>query len=622
MSTETAENVAPETHAFQAEISQLLDIVIHSLYTNKEIFVRELVSNAADALEKRRHESLVNEAMPDRDTEPVIRIKTDSEAKRIEFIDTGIGMSREDLEKFLGTIASSGTRQFMAQLAEGARADTKLIGQFGVGFYSAFMVAKKVTVETRSYREENAPGWRWTSAGAGTYEIAPAEGLVRGTRIILELKEDAVAFAEGSEIKNIVRRFSNFVPFPVEVDGEKVNTVQAIWTRSKSEITDEEYNEFYRFIANAWDVPTYRLHFTAEGQLVVKALIFAPKANMESLGMGRMEPGVDLYCRKVLIQKHPDKLLPEWMRFFRGVVDCDDIPLNISRETMQDSQLMRKLSNIVAKRVIKFLEEESAKDAEKYDQFFEDFGRFIKEGVATDHQHRDEIAKLLRFETSATEKGKTASLTQYVARMKEGQKDIYYINGASREAIESGPYAEALLARGFEVIYCFDQVDDFVFEHLGSFEEKDIKSADRGDLELPDLEKKEGEELSAEETEALCGWLKGHYGDRIGTVRASKRLVNNPAVVVTDGGLSAQMQRLMAAMNKGRETPLNTMTLEINPGHAVVRRLNTLRAENPEFAGQIADQLADTALLAAGLLSDPRAMVERLNALLQKAAGV
>lgn len=619
MSTETVHD--QETHQFQAEIAQLLDIVINSLYTHREVFIRELISNAADASEKFRHEALINQDLPDKDKALEVRIDVDKDANTFTITDAGIGMSREELSENLGTIAHSGTKAFVQRLKEAASKDVNLIGQFGVGFYSAFMVAKKVTVETRSFHADSQ-GWVWESEGTGSYTIAQKDGLERGTRITIELKDDAKEFAESSNIKDAIRRYSNFVPLPILVNDEKVNTIQPIWTRNRSEITDEEYTEFYKFIANAWDEPLYRLHFNADAPLAIRALLYVGKDNPERLGLGKMEPGADLYCRKVLIDKHPENLLPDWLRFARGVIDSDDLPLNISRETLQDSALIRKLSKVITGRFIKFLNEEAKNDEEKYNEFYATFGHFIKEGVAQDFAHRGDLAKLLRFESSALEAGKKTSLEEYVGRMKDEQKDIYFINGASRAAIEAGPYVEAFRERGIEVLYTFDQIDDYVFMQLGEYQEKKLVSADRGDIDLPELDNKEGEELSKDDSEELCGWLKTALGDQVGSVRVSKRLVNNPAVAVTEGMMSSAMQRLMMAVGKDEQTfDGKSMTLEINPRHALIHRLHSLKGENEDFAKELAAQLYDNALLAAGLFIDPRAMVERLNKLLTKAAG-
>ncbi|MGE4559761.1 MAG: molecular chaperone HtpG, partial [Desulfobulbus sp.] len=429
-----------ETKQFQAETRKVLDIVINSLYTERDIFVRELVSNAADALEKFRHKSLVEKVEFDSHVPLEITIDCDDKKHTLTIADTGIGMTREELEANLGTIAHSGSKQFFEQLAEAAQKDVNLIGQFGVGFYSVFMAAKEVRVQTRSW--DGGDGWEWASDGGGTYTISPCPGLHRGTRIIIELKDDAETYASKFTIERIIQQYSTFVPFPVKVEGKKVNTVQAIWTRSKSEITDEEYNEFYKFIATAGDEPMYRLHFSADAPLAINALVYVPKENFEVLGMGRMPPGVNLYCQKVLIDQHSENILPEWLRFLKGVVDSEDLPLNISRQSLQDNALVIKLRKVLTKRVIKFLAEEAGRDSAKYLEFWKTFGIFIKEGVTSDFEYRTDLAKLLRFESSASEPGQMISLDEYVGRMREGQDKIYYINGPNRAAIEYGPYVE------------------------------------------------------------------------------------------------------------------------------------------------------------------------------------
>jgi molecular chaperone HtpG len=616
---------AAETHEFRAEIRQLLDIVIHSLYTHREIFVRELISNAADALEKFRHEALVNPDIPEKDRELAIHINLDEAATTFTISDTGIGMTREELAENLGTIAHSGTKAFLAEMAKAGKGDVNLIGKFGVGFYSAFMVAKKVTVETRSYHSDSQ-GWCWESDGVGTWTIAPAAEAPRGTRITLHLREDAEEFARAPRVREVIRRFSSFVPFPILVDGEKVNTVQALWTRSKSEVKDEEYTEFFKFIANASDEPFYRLHFSADAPLAINALLFVPRDNVERFGFGRMRPGVDLYCRKVLIMKHPEELLPEWMRFVRGVVDSEDLPLNISRETLQDNRLARKLASVITGRFLGFLDEQARQDPERYAEFWAAHGRFLKEGAAEDFAHQEKLAKLLRFESSATEPGKLASLADYVSRMVEGQQEIYYINGPSREGIEAGPYIEAFRARGIEVLYTFEPIDDFVLSNLRVFDGKALVSADSGDLKLPGEQKDpEGEPMPEADARALCEWLKETLGTRVAEVKVSSRLVSSPAVATTSGlGMTGAMHRVLMAMNREPDTRGAFMTLELNTRHPLVKRLDVLRRDDAtrDFARELANQLNDNALMAAGLLADPRAMVERMNRLLAKAAGL
>ena len=410
----------PQKYEFQTEIKQLLDIVIHSLYTEKEIFVRELVSNASDAIEKLRHLQLTEKEIFDDKAELEINITTDDKAKTITIQDFGLGMTRAELVENLGTIAHSGSKAFLKALSENGQKNTNLIGQFGVGFYSAFMVAKKVTVYSHSWRADE-PGQVWSSDGSGSYEIDVADDVRRGCKIVVELKDECADYAQEHRIKDLLQRYSAFVGFPINLNGTRINTVQALWLRSKSEIKDEEYTEFYKFQAHAHDEPRLRLHFNADAPLQINALLFVPKENPEKFGLSRAEPGVSLYCRKVLIESHPKDLLPEWLRPLKGVVDSEDLPLHISRETMQDKALVEKLNKVITKRFLKFLEDEAKNRPEAYAEFFAEFGIYLKEGAALDFTHRDSLAKLLRFESSLTEKGKQTSLADYVSRMKDGQ---------------------------------------------------------------------------------------------------------------------------------------------------------------------------------------------------------
>lgn len=609
-----------ENREFQAEVKKLLDIVINSLYTDREIFLRELISNSADALEKMRYESVVNKEVTGHDVLPLeISIELDDKEHTITVADTGIGMTRDELVENLGTIAHSGSKKFIQQLNDSDKKDFNLIGQFGVGFYSAFMVAKKIRVFTRSYRPGES-GCEWVSDGAGSYDIRTADGLQRGTKIVLELKEDAYDFARAEKVKEIIRQYSSFVPFPIKVNGEQVNTVQAIWTRNKSEVTEEEYKEFYKFIANAFDEPLYRLHFSADAPLAINALLFVPKNNFERFGFGRMEPGTNLYSRKVLIQPNSEGILPDWLRFVKGVVDSEDIPLNISRETAQDRALMAKLQKVITGRFLKFLNKESQDDPEKYAEFWNTFGMFIKEGVTTDFTYRNDLAKLLRFESSISEPGKLISLADYAGRMKDGQKDIYFINGPNREVIESGPYFEAFRVCDYEVIYTYEPIDDFVLSNLHEYEGKKLVSADSAGLELPSLEDISGEEpLDSEKTKSLTAWLKEILGEKVSEVRSSSRLVESPAIILNlDTIMTSSMQRVMQAANRDFGA-LGRKALEINTRHRLIKRLDTLREENPGFAQIVAEQVFDNALISAGLVVNPRAMVERINHILEKA---
>jgi molecular chaperone HtpG len=618
-----------ETKEFQAEVKKLLDIVIHSLYTERDIFVRELISNAADALEKFRHQSLLEEEVFDSHVPLEITIDVDDKDHTLTITDTGIGMTREELEHNLGTIAHSGSNTFLAELAEAAKKDVSLIGQFGVGFYSAFMAARNVRVLSRSYHPESE-GYEWSSDGTGSYTLTPAEGIRRGTKIIVELKDDAHNFADEATIKQIITQYSNFVSFPIKVKDETVNTVQALWTRSKNEIKDEEYNEFYKFIGNAFDEPSCRLHFSADAPLAINALLFVPKENIERLGFGRSKPGVNLYCQRVLIEQHSENILPEWLRFVKGVVDSEDLPLNISRQALQDSALMAKLRQVVTKRFLKFLSEQAKDDPAAYSEFWKNFGLYIKEGATIDYAYRDQIAKLLRFESSKSEPDQMISLAEYVERMAEGQKEIYYINGPSRTTAESGPYVEAFKKRDIEIIYTLEPIDDFVMNHLGEFDGKKLVSADRGDLDLSEIKSTEEEkkkdaepQLETEVVESLTKWIKNSLGERVKEVIVSSRLVDSPAIVVNpDGYMTSTMERVMQAaqMEKGEAiTDVGNKNLEINTAHPLIKQLSMLRATDQEFAKNVVQQIFDNALLQARLMVDPRQMVERSYRILERA---
>lgn len=601
-----------EKHAFQAEIAQLLEIVIHSLYTDKEIFVRELISNAADASEKLKFLQTSGVEIFEPDAPLKITVTTDDQAKTITFTDAGLGMTHGELIDNLGTIAHSGSKAFLEQL-KASKGDANLIGQFGVGFYSAFMAGEKVTVYTRSY-QPGEQGWIWSSDGQTGYEIEPADELPRGTKIVVQLRE--AEFAQATRVEHVIKHYSNFVPFPIELNGEAVNTVQALWTKSKSEVSETDYEEFYKFVGHDSEAPQYRLHFSADAPLSIRALLFVPGKSFEHLSMARGEPEVNLYCRKVLIQPKAKGLFPEWLRFLRGVVDSEDLPLNISRETMQDSALLRKLNEVLTKRVMKWLDEEAKADPEKYDKFFKEHGHCLKEGVSTDWSHREAIAKLLRFESSYTEAGKTTSLTDYVSRMPEDQKEIYYLLAPSRESAEASPYFEIFKEKKYEVLFLIDPRDEFVMEHLREFDKKRVLSAEKADLKLDD----KTNALSEEDAKALAGFIKEQLGDRVAEVRTSKRLVGSPAVAVdSDPTMTASMRRVLKMMNREGGPSLDAKPdLEINPDHAMMVRLNAIRQTDSALASEVAQQVFDNALVSAGLLEDPRAMLGRLNSLLER----
>ncbi len=609
-------STTPQKFEFQAEIKQLLDIVIHSLYTEKEIFIRELVSNASDALEKLRHTQLTEKEIFDDSLTLEINVTTDDKAKTITIQDFGIGMTHDELVKNLGTIAHSGSKAFLKALGEGSQKNASLIGQFGVGFYSAFMVAKRVKVYSHSWRA-GEPGHLWSSDGSGSYEIESSEGERRGAKIVIELKDDCSEFSQEWKVKEILERYSAFVSFPINLNGKRINTVQALWLRSKNEIKDEEYTEFYKFQAHAFEEPRLRLHFSADAPLAINALLFVPKDNTEKLGLSRLEPGVSLYCRKILIDQKPKDILPEWLRFLKGVVDSEDLPLNISRETMQDRSLLEKLNKVITKRFLKFLEEEAKNRPDSYVEFYREFGHFLKEGAALDYTHKDQLTKLLRFESSLTEKGKFTSLAEYVTRMGSEQKEIYYLVGPNRGSIEAGPYLEGFKARNLEVLFCYEAVDEYVMNNVREFDGKKIQAADHADVKLADLPKPEGA-LSDEDAGKLVTWLKETLGERVAEVKRSDRLVDSPVLALNaDKFMSPHMRRMMKAMNReGADTPLR-VNLEINPRHPVIKRLFETHGLNPERARLVAEQLLDNALISAGLLDDATTMVARLNKLLE-----
>ena len=608
-----------EKHTFQAEIRQLLDLVVHSLYTDREIFLRELVSNSSDSLEKLRHLQGTEKDISDAELPLEIRIIADKEAGTLTIIDHGIGMTREELVENLGTIAHSGTKSFLNAMKESGSTPGNMIGQFGVGFYSAFMVADEVQVFTRSWRHEGEP-LVWTSDGVSGYTIEEAEGVSRGVKIVLKLKAEYTEYADDYRLKHLIERYSNFVGFPILLDDKRVNEVEALWLKNKSDITEDEYKAFYQFTAKAYDEPSYRLHFSADAPIAINALVFVPTENPEKLGFAKVDGGVSLYCKKVLIDAAPKGLLPDWLRFLKGVIDSADLPLNISRESMQDSALVRKLGSVISKRVIKMFEKEAESDPEKYLAFYKKFDRFFKEGVATDHANREGLAKLLRFESTLTDAGKFVGFTDYVGRTKDGQDKIFYLVGPSREQLESSPYIEAFKTRGLEVIFFTDPVDEYVVESLGEFDGKKLVSVTQAGVELDDAAA-EGESLSADEIETLCAFLKDELGDRVTAVSSGKRLVDSPIIaLVPEDGMTPQMRRMMKAMDENFEDVVK-VELEINPRHSLVRKLSDARESNPEVAGLVARQLLDNALIAAGLLDDARDTITRMNTLMEKAMG-
>ena len=609
------------TYEFKAETKKLLDIVINSLYTERDVFIRELISNAADALEKFRHESITQTDIFDGHLPLEITINLDEKNNTLTITDTGIGMTRTELEHNLGTIAHSGSNTFMAELVEAAKKDVNLIGQFGVGFYSAFMAGKTVRVQSRSW--DKSEGHEWVSDGTGSFTISEMPGLRRGTKVIVELKDDAKEYVEKWKISSIIKQYSAFVSFPIKLDGETINTVQALWTRNKNEIKEEEYVEFYKFIGNAVSDPLYRLHFSADAPLAINALLFVPTENFEVFGFGKVDPGVNLYCQRILIDQHSKNILPDWLRFLKGVVDSEDLPLNISRQALQDNALVTKIRKVITKRFLKHLDEEAKNDPEKYLKFWTAFGIYIKEGITSDYEFQKELGKLLRFESSKSEAGKPISLADYLLRIGPDQQEIYYINGPSRVAIEAGPYVEMFRKKDIEIIYTMEPIDDFVLSHLAEFEGKKLVSADRADLAIAEDEEvkeetaagEEGRKLDHDTLAKLTEWMKKVLEQHISEVVVSKRLVDAPAMIVNpDAFMTSTMERVLAAGRKEKGFPgmgESKKKLEINPQNPLIRKLAELSVKDEDFAAEIARQIHDNAMIQAGLNVDPLAMVER-----------
>ncbi|KAG0223553.1 TNF receptor-associated protein 1, mitochondrial [Actinomortierella wolfii] len=627
---------------FQAETRKLLDIVTHSLYSEKEVFVRELVSNASDALEKLRHAQLTDASL-DASKPMEIHISVDEAKNTFTIQDFGIGMTEEEAISNLGTIARSGSKAFIESLeGEAGGAGTtkdKIIGQFGVGFYSAFMVGAEIKVYTRS-AQPGAKGYCWTSDGSGSYEIAEAENVDVGTKIVIKLRDDCKEYAKEAVIENIIKKYSNFVAFPVHLNKKKINAVQPLWTKDKKDITEEEHIQFYRFVAGAWDNPQFKLVYKTDSPLAISSLLYIPQRHMEILGMQREEPGVSLYCRKVMIQAKSKNLLPEWLRFVKGVVDCEDLPLNVSRELLQD-QSLSKLRQVLTGRVVKWLESEAKSDPKQYNHFFEEFGTFIKEGVCTESESmRANVAKLLRYESSKGQPGEVIGFKDYVDRMKPGQENIYYTCVPKRKFAEESPYFEEFKEKDIEVLFLYDTVDEFVVNNLRQVGQHKLVSIDAADIKdaalTSDAEKeeeaKEGNEnktpeeiaLAKEEAkleaESIADFFRETLGMQVRKVDISKRHMSHPAVVTEhDSPAVRKMMAMMSGAAKAGEMdlPPTPTNLEINVNHPIIKKLWAVRTKDPVLAKEVAEQVYDNALIAAGVLDDPRSMLKRLNRIME-----
>lgn len=635
VNTHSNSNTHRETHGFQTEVNQLLKLMIHSLYSNREIFLRELISNASDAADKLRFAVLSNAGLSDKDAELKIRVEIDKDAKTISIIDNGIGMSRDDAIEHLGTIAKSGTKHFLDSLTGDQAKDSQMIGQFGVGFYSSFMVADKVVVTSRKAGLSETDAVRWESEGNGEYTVENVQKADRGTTVVLYLKEDCAEFLEDYRVKSIISKYSDHISLPIEMrkinldkDGkeekteapiyEAVNKATAIWTRPKSEIKDEEYEEFYKSISYDYQGPLAWTHNKVEGSQVFTNLLYIPKRPPFDLWDRERKSGVKLYVRRVFIMDNAD-MLPPYLRFVKGVIDSSDLPLNVSREILQNNKLVEKIKSSSIKKVIQMLEKMADSEAEKYAQFWDAFGAVLKEGPVEDHDNAESLYGLMRF--SSTHDGlakQRVSLKDYVSRMKEGQKDIYYLTAESHASAIGSPHLEYCRKKGVEVLLLTDRVDEWLLTAMTEFEGKKLKSVSKGELNLEGVEEtpeeKETHKAQEKDFESVVKQIKTVLGEKVSDVRVSHRLTDSPACVVTENdAMSLHLQRMMA--QAGQKMPVTAPVLEINPAHALIIQLKNEQddAKFKEWSNLFLEQAL---LTEGGQLEDPIAFVKRMNQLL------
>ncbi|MBT1443110.1 molecular chaperone HtpG [Shewanella sp. JM162201] len=630
-----------ETHGFQTEVKQLLHLMIHSLYSNKEIFLRELVSNAADAADKLRYLALTNDALYEGDGELKVRVSADKDKGTVTIEDNGIGMTRDGVIEHLGTIAKSGTAEFFKNLSGDSARDSQLIGQFGVGFYSAFIVAEKVEVFTRAAGHSADEGVKWVSEGEGSFTVETINKPSRGTKIVLHLRDEEKEFADDWRLRSIITKYSDHISIAVEMfeqgtperdgpDGEKIpategqwkamNKATALWTRSKSEVSDEEYKEFYRHISHDYGDPLDWSHNRVEGNQEYTSLLYIPaKAPWDMWNRDRKH-GLKLFVQRVFIMDDAEQFMPSYLRFVQGLIDSNDLPLNVSREILQDNKVTRNLRQALTKRVLSMLEKLAKDDADKYQQFWAEFGTVLKEGPAEDFANRERIAGLLRFASTHTgDAAPTVSLDDYLGRMKEGQEKIYYIVADSYEAAANSPHLELLKKKGIEVLLLSERIDEWLINHLHDYKEKSLHSVTRGDLDLGALEdeaEKAEQEKLAKESESLVSRFKSALGDKVKEVKVTTRLTDTPACVVTgDGEMSSQMIKLMQAA--GQPVPESKPTLELNPTHPLVARLDSEQDEQA-FAQWAELLLAQATLSERGGLADPSSFIKLINEMLLK----
>lgn len=629
MSVETQK----ETLGFQTEVKQLLHLMIHSLYSNKEIFLRELISNASDAVDKLRFEALSKPELLEGGAELKIRVSFDKDAKTVTIEDNGIGMSRDDAIAHLGTIAKSGTADFMKNLSGDQKKDSHLIGQFGVGFYSAFIVADQVEVFSRRAGLDASEGVHWSSKGEGEFEIATVDKADRGTRIVLHLKSGEDEFADGWRLRNIVKKYSDHIALPIElpkeqaaVEGEEapaqgwevVNRASALWTRPRTEIKDEEYQEFYKHIGHDYENPLSWSHNKVEGKLEYSSLLYVPARAPFDLYQREAPKGLKLYVQRVFVMDQAESFLPLYLRFIKGVVDSNDLSLNVSREILQKDPIIDSMKSALTKRVLDMLEKLAKNEPEQYKGFWKNFGQVMKEGPAEDFANKEKIAGLLRFASTQAEDGEqVVSLAEYLARAKEGQDKIYYLTGETYAQVKNSPHLEVFRKKGIEVLLLTDRIDEWLMSYLNEFDGKSFVDVARGDLDLGNLdseeEKKEAEEV-AKSKEGLVERIKASLGDAVSEVRVSHRLTDSPAILaIGEQDLGMQMRQILEA--SGQKVPDSKPIFEFNPAHPLIEKLDGEQSE--ERFGDLSHILFDQAALAAGdSLKDPAAYVRRLNKLL------
>jgi len=639
------------TKQFQTEVQQLLDLVIHSLYSNKDIFLRELISNASDAIDKVRFESHSDESLLEGNSDWKIKLVADKEAGTLTILDNGIGMSQAEVEENIGTIARSGTKAFMQALKDKAATNNpELIGQFGVGFYASFMVADRVTMETRKGGSTEI-GCRWESTGDGTYTVEECSRDKRGTEIVLHLKEEFKEYLDEWKIRSIVKKYSDYIQYPVVmditrsevpkgVDGKEIegageietieeqtlNSMKAIWTRPKNDVTEDEYNEFYKHVSHDFEAPFRSIHFSAEGTSEFKALLYLPAKKPFDMFMADSKKGLQLYVKRVFITDKCETLIPDYLRFVKGVVDSSDLPLNVSREILQEDVQIKRIQKGLVSKVLSTLAEVKEKSFDDYAAFWKEFGQVIKEGIHFDYANKEKLQDLVLFESTATESGAFVSLKDYVSRMPEGQKEIYFITGFSREALEQSPHLEAFRAKGFEVLFMTDPVDEWVVQALTNYDEKPLKAVDRGDISLDNEEEKKEKEKKREDAQKefsdLISLMTDHLKDKVKEVRFSNRLTDSACCLVAEEyGMNANMERIMKAMNQA--VPESKRVLELNPDHAILKAMAGIYQQDKTASSlsDYADLLYDQALLTEGSpIKDPLRFTRLVSELMVKAA--